>query len=106
MPNILNPLPPETEQLLAKLNPIQLAWLSGYAWAKAQGAGIESAVGFEQVLNAPAAEPLKVTVLSASQTGNAESVANALADRLNAEGVNVNRIPLKDYKAKILPMKN
>lgn len=100
MPNILNPLPPETEQLLAKLNPIQLAWLSGYAWAKAQGAGIESAVGFEQVLNAPAAEPLKVTVLSASQTGNAESVANALADRLNAEGVNVNRIPLKDYKAK------
>ncbi|MDG2914501.1 assimilatory sulfite reductase (NADPH) flavoprotein subunit [Bisgaard Taxon 10/6] len=100
MPNTTNPLPPETEQLLAKLNPIQLAWLSGYAWAKAQGAGAESAVNFDQVFNAPTAEPLKVTVLSASQTGNAKSVANRLADRLKAEGINVNRVSLTDYKAK------
>ncbi|MDG2952058.1 assimilatory sulfite reductase (NADPH) flavoprotein subunit [Exercitatus varius] len=100
MPNTTNPLPPETEQLLAKLNPIQLAWLSGYAWAKAQGAGAESAVNFDQVFNAPTAEPLKVTVLSASQTGNAKSVANKLADRLKAEGINVNRVSLTDYKAK------
>lgn len=100
MPNTTNPLPPETEQLLAKFNPIQLAWLSGYAWAKAQGAGAESAVNFDQVFNAPTAEPLKVTVLSASQTGNAKSVANKLADRLKAEGINVNRVSLTDYKAK------
>ncbi|MDG2939085.1 assimilatory sulfite reductase (NADPH) flavoprotein subunit [Bisgaard Taxon 10/6] len=100
MPNTTNPLPPETERLLAKLNPIQLAWLSGYAWAKAQGAGAESAVNFDQVFNAPTAEPLKVTVLSASQTGNAKSVANRLADRLKAEGINVNRVSLTDYKAK------
>ncbi|MDG2962969.1 assimilatory sulfite reductase (NADPH) flavoprotein subunit [Exercitatus varius] len=100
MPNTTNPLPPETEQLLAKLNPIQLAWLSGYAWAKAQGAGAESAVNFDQVFDAPTAEPLKVTVLSASQTGNAKSVANKLADRLKAEGINVNRVSLTDYKAK------
>ncbi|MDG2949572.1 assimilatory sulfite reductase (NADPH) flavoprotein subunit [Exercitatus varius] len=100
MPNTTNPLPPETEQLLAKLNPIQLAWLSGYAWAKAQGAGAESAVNFDQVFDAPTAEPLKVTVLSASQTGNAKSVANRLADRLKAEGINVNRVSLTDYKAK------
>lgn len=100
MPNTTNPLPPETEQLLAKLNPIQLAWLSGYAWAKAQGAGAESAVNFDQVFDAPTAEPLKVTVLSASQTGNAKSVANKLAERLKAEGINVNRVSLTDYKAK------
>ncbi|MDG2942896.1 assimilatory sulfite reductase (NADPH) flavoprotein subunit [Exercitatus varius] len=100
MPNTTNPLPPETERLLAKLNPIQLAWLSGYAWAKAQGAGAESAVNFDQVFDAPTAEPLKVTVLSASQTGNAKSVANKLADRLKAEGINVNRVSLTDYKAK------
>ncbi|MDG2954728.1 assimilatory sulfite reductase (NADPH) flavoprotein subunit [Bisgaard Taxon 10/6] len=98
MPNTTNPLPPETEQLLAKLNPIQLAWLSGYAWAKAQGA--ESAVNFDQVFDASTAEPLKVTVLSASQTGNAKSVANKLAERLKAEGINVNRVSLTDYKAK------
>lgn len=100
MPNTTNPLPPETEQLLAKLNPIQLAWLSGYAWAKAQGASAESAVNFDQVFDASTAEPLKVTVLSASQTGNAKSVANKLADRLKAEGINVNRVSLTDYKAK------
>ncbi|ABR75039.1 assimilatory sulfite reductase (NADPH) flavoprotein subunit [Actinobacillus succinogenes] len=100
MSNTTNPLPPETEQLLATLNPIQLAWLSGYAWAKAQGADAQSAVGFTQVLSTPTAEPLKVTVLSASQTGNAKSVANKLADRLKAEGVNVNRVSLQDYKAK------
>lgn len=100
MPNTTNPLPPETEQLLAKLNPIQLAWLSGYAWAKAQGAGAESAVNFDQVFDASTAEPLKVTVLSASQTGNAKSVANKLAERLKAEGINVNRVSLTDYKAK------
>ncbi|WGE68917.1 assimilatory sulfite reductase (NADPH) flavoprotein subunit [Actinobacillus equuli subsp. haemolyticus] len=97
------PLSAETVQALANLDHLQLAWLSGYAWAKAQGV---NSIGENFAKNLPnstasvAAEPLKVTVLSASQTGNAKSVADKLAERLTAVGANVTRTSLKDYKAK------
>lgn len=106
MPNTTLPLPPEALQTLSGLTPTQLAWLSGYAWARSQGAQnslasnlAESAVNFNPVL-AIQAEPLKVTVLSGSQTGNAKSVADQLAERLKTEGIDVVRTQLKDYKAK------
>lgn len=99
MPNTTLPLTPEALQTLSGLTQTQLAWLSGYAWAKSQGVNAESAVGFTGV-SAQLGEPLKVTVLSASQTGNAKGIADKLAERLKAEGVNVNRMQLKDYKAK------
>lgn len=101
MPNTTLPLTPEVLQTLSGLTPTQLAWLSGYAWARSQGAqnSLESAVNFNPVL-ATQAEPLKVTVLSGSQTGNAKSVADQLAERLKAEGIDVVRTQLKDYKAK------
>lgn len=106
MPNTTLPLTPEALQTLSGLTPTQLAWLSGYAWARSQGAQnslasnlAESAVNFNPVLTTQA-EPLKVTVLSGSQTGNAKSVADQLAERLKAEGIDVVRTQLKDYKAK------
>ncbi len=101
MPNTTLPLTPEALQTLSALTPTQLAWLSGYAWARSQGAqnSLESAVNFNPVL-ATQADPLKVTVLSGSQTGNAKSVADQLAERLKAEGIDVVRTQLKDYKAK------
>lgn len=103
MPNTTLPLTPEALQTLSALTPTQLAWLSGYAWARSQEAAaqysLESAVNFNPVLTTQA-EPLKVTVLSGSQTGNAKSVADQLAERLKAEGVDVVRTQLKDYKAK------
>lgn len=101
MPNTTLPLTPEALQTLSGLTPTQLAWLSGYAWARSQGAqnSIESAVNFNPVLTTQA-EPLKVTVLSGSQTGNAKSVADQLAERLKTEGIDVVRTQLKDYKAK------
>lgn len=103
MPNTTLPLTPEALQTLSALTPTQLAWLSGYAWARSQEAtaqhSLESAVNFNPVL-ATQAEPLKVTVLSGSQTGNAKSVADQLAERLKAEGIDVVRTQLKDYKAK------
>ena len=106
MPNTTLPLTPEALQTLSGLTPTQLAWLSGYAWARSQGAQnslasnlAESAVNFNPVLTTQA-EPLKVTVLSGSQTGNAKSVADQLAERLKAEGVDVVRTQLKDSKAK------
>lgn len=103
MPNTTLPLTPEALQALSGLTPTQLAWLSGYAWARSQDAtaqySLESAVNFNPVL-ATQADPLKVTVLSGSQTGNAKSVADQLAERLKAEGIDVVRTQLKDYKAK------
>lgn len=97
------PLSAETVQVLTNLDHLQLAWLSGYAWAKAQSTnsiGENFAKDSSNLTALVASEPLKVTVLSASQTGNAKSVADKLAERLTAEGVNVVRTSLKDYKAK------
>ncbi|AFU19759.1 assimilatory sulfite reductase (NADPH) flavoprotein subunit [Actinobacillus suis] len=97
------PLSAETIQVLANLDHLQLAWLSGYAWAKAQGTnsiGENFAKNPSNLTALVPVEPLKVTVLSASQTGNAKSVADKLAERLTAEGINVTRTSLKDYKAK------
>lgn len=97
------PLSAETVQVLANLDHLQLAWLSGYAWAKAQSTtniGENFAKHPSNLTALVPVEPLKVAVLSASQTGNAKSVADKLAERLTAEGINVTRTSLKDYKAK------
>ena len=102
MPNT-TPLPPEITQYLPRLTPLQLAWLSGYAWSQAQRGeeGGQNLPPISTALSAvPTAEPLTVTVLSASQTGNAKGVADKLAKKLNAAGVSVKRSALKDYKSK------
>lgn len=49
---------------------------------------------------APAAEPLRVAVISASQTGNARKVAAELQQRLAAAGVNAVHAAAADYKPK------
>ncbi len=100
------PLSVDVVQAVEKLDKLQLAWLSGYTWAKAQGAsGQISATFSENTLTTAAVkplavEPLKVTVLSASQTGNAKGVAAKLTARLQAEGVQATHHSLGDYKAK------
>lgn len=97
------PLPAEVAQTLSTLNTLQLAWLSGYCWAKAQGSG-NSLTKELTISQEPITEsvPLSVSVLSASQTGNAKLVADTLAERLKLNGVNVKRTNLADYKAKNL----
>ena len=100
------PLSVDVVQAVEKLDKLQLAWLSGYTWAKAQDAsGQISATFSENTLTTAAVkplvvEPLKVTVLSASQTGNAKGVAAKLTSRLQAEGVQATHHSLGDYKAK------
>lgn len=95
----LFPLSAEIEQAIATLKPQELAWLSGYCWAFAQKEGSLIPGGFTQA-NAQPVAPLRITVLSGSQTGNAKSVALALTERLNALGVEVSYSSLADYKAK------
>lgn len=98
----MNPIPTEITQSLNALNPLQLAWLSGYCWAKADG-NAPIATLPEQATTAPAvAEAKRVTILSASQTGNARKVAETLLAKLTEQGVNATLTASADYKTKLL----
>lgn len=75
--------------------PAQLAWLSGYFWGQLNG---QSAANFTQSPMSAAA----ITIISASQTGNARRLAGSLRDDLLAAGLEVNLIGAGDYKFKQL----
>ena len=97
----MNPLPPELAAQIAALTPLQLAWLSGYCWSQAGGQAVQPGIGAPAAAApAPAAEPLRVAVISASQTGNARKVAAELQQRLAAAGVNAVHAAAADYKPK------
>ncbi|EPK7358422.1 NADPH-dependent assimilatory sulfite reductase flavoprotein subunit [Kluyvera intermedia] len=95
-------LPLNTEQLArlqaatTDLSPTQLAWVSGYFWGV-----LNQQPGAVALTPAPAAvEAPAITLISASQTGNARRVAEALRDDLLAEKLNVNLVNAGDYKFK------
>ncbi len=95
-------LPLNTEQLArlqaatTDLSPTQLAWVSGYFWGVLnQQPGAAALTPAPTAVEAPA-----ITLISASQTGNARRVAEALRDDLLAEKLNVNLVNAGDYKFK------
>lgn len=99
-PSALLPLNPEQlarlQAATTDLSPAQLAWVSGYFWGvlnQQPGANVASAP-------APAVEIPAITLISASQTGNARRVAEALRDDLLAANLNVNLVNAGDYKFK------
>lgn len=97
-----NPLPAELSAQLSALSPTQLAWLSGYCWAQSQG--VSGAAAEPTILQAAApAVSRRVLVLSASQTGNASSVAESLHAKLQAAGVEARLSSAGDFKSKTLP---
>ncbi|STZ76482.1 assimilatory sulfite reductase (NADPH) flavoprotein subunit [Bergeriella denitrificans] len=98
--NQANPLPAELSAQLSALSPTQLAWLSGYCWAQSQGGAAGIAPSLTTAAPAPAR---RVTVLSASQTGNARRVAETLHARLEAAGVDARLTGAADFKSKTLP---
>ncbi|TCW52094.1 sulfite reductase (NADPH) alpha subunit [Phytobacter diazotrophicus] len=99
-PSALLPLNPEQlarlQAVTTDLTPTQLAWVSGYFWGvlnQQPGAAVATAT--------PAvAETPTITLLSASQTGNARRVAEALRDDLLAAKLNVKLVSAGDYKFK------
>lgn len=95
------PLPPEIAAQLATLSPTQLAWLSGYCWAQSQGSSQTAA--FTENLSADAVSARRITILSASQTGNARRVAADLQAKLEAAGLDVRLTGAADFKSKNLP---
>lgn len=92
------PLNSSMLQQLEQYSVTQLAWLSGYCWAKSQQSVAGEILSPKTVQRA--VEPLKITVLSASQTGNARGVAQQLAEKLKELAVEVNFVSASDFKAK------
>ncbi|VUS85119.1 NADPH-dependent assimilatory sulfite reductase flavoprotein subunit [Klebsiella spallanzanii] len=98
-PSNLLPLSPEQMARLqaatTDFTPTQLAWVSGYFWGvlnQQPGAAVNAPV--------QAAEVPSITLISASQTGNARRVAEALRDDLQAAQLNVKLVNAGDYKFK------
>ncbi|TMM47947.1 assimilatory sulfite reductase (NADPH) flavoprotein subunit [Colwellia ponticola] len=83
------------QQTAAGLSSLQLAWASGYLAAKSEQ-GQQAQIA--PVAAAVAAKTL--TILYASQTGNAKGVASKLEQSAKAAGINVTLKNIADYKAK------
>lgn len=98
-PSNLLPLNPEQlarlQAATTDFTPTQLAWVSGYFWGmlNQQPGAVVSAPA--QAVEAPA-----ITLISASQTGNARRIAEALRDDLQAAQLNVKLVNAGDYKFK------
>ncbi|TBL67690.1 NADPH-dependent assimilatory sulfite reductase flavoprotein subunit [Hafnia alvei] len=97
-PTSMLPLTPEQlaklQSAIGEFSPHQLAWLSGYFWGM-----VNQQPGTVAVTPAPAAAA-SITVISASQTGNARRVAEQLRDDLTAAGLGVTLVNAGDYKFK------
>ncbi|NRN30237.1 NADPH-dependent assimilatory sulfite reductase flavoprotein subunit [Photorhabdus heterorhabditis] len=97
-PPSISLLPVSPEQLARLQSAIgdfssnQLAWLSGYFWGMVNQQS--------QVVASAAPVQETITLISASQTGNARRLAEQLRDTLLAEKLNVNLVNAGDYKFK------
>lgn len=98
-PSNLLPLNPEQlarlQAATTDFTPTQLAWVSGYFWGV-----LNQQSGAAVAVPAQAAEVPLITLISASQTGNARRVAEALRDDLLAAKLNVKLVNAGDYKFK------
>jgi sulfite reductase (NADPH) flavoprotein alpha-component len=85
----------------SELSPQQLAWVSGYFWGVSQTSG--AAQPINQAAAAVSSEPAgKLSIIYASQTGNAKGVAEALKEEASAAGIAVELFDASDYKGKNL----
>nr|HAS1760610.1 NADPH-dependent assimilatory sulfite reductase flavoprotein subunit [Enterobacter asburiae] len=98
-PSNLLPLNPEQlarlQAATSDFSPTQLAWVSGYFWGM-----LNQQPGAVAGAPVTAVEIPAITLISASQTGNARRVAEALRDDLLAAKLNVNLVNAGDYKFK------
>jgi len=84
----------ELQNLVAQLNPIQQAWVSGYLAASANAAQ----PGQLASVAPQAGEAAVLTILYGSQTGNAKGVANQLKEQAESRGLAVKLVNMADYK--------
>ena len=98
-PTSLLPLDPEQlarlQAATGDLSPLQMAWLSGYFWGQ-----LNQTVPAGATIAPPPARSQAITLLSASQTGNARRLAEQLRDVLLAAQLDVTLVNAGDYKFK------
>jgi sulfite reductase (NADPH) flavoprotein alpha-component len=92
------PLTPEQlarlQNFARELNPVQLAWASGYLAAGAAAGSVAATVS--------AAPAVRATVLYGSETGHAKAVATRFGERLGASGAPVRVLGLGEYRPREL----
>ncbi|CAH0532428.1 Sulfite reductase [NADPH] flavoprotein alpha-component [Vibrio stylophorae] len=89
----------QLQQGIADLSAQQLAWVSGYFWALSQ-TGTQAA---QLIPAAASAGPqAHLTVIYASQTGNAKGVAQQVVEQAQALGLPASLYSADDYKGKQL----
>lgn len=87
----------------SELSPQQLAWVSGYFWGVSQTSGAAQPINQAAAAAAVSSEPAgKLSIIYASQTGNAKGVAEALKEEASAAGIAVELFDASDYKGKNL----
>ncbi|ALZ74839.1 assimilatory sulfite reductase (NADPH) flavoprotein subunit [Rheinheimera sp. F8] len=88
----------DLQKLVSQLNPIQQAWVSGYLAAAAQ---LASGTAVASAATAPQ-QAAVLTILYASQTGNAKGVASKIKAAAEAQGVAVQLQDIASYKTNAL----
>ncbi|OOE88388.1 assimilatory sulfite reductase (NADPH) flavoprotein subunit [Salinivibrio sharmensis] len=91
----------QLQQAVAELSPQQLAWISGYFWGLSQTPAGEAAAP-NAMPQASSAPNQTLTILYASQTGNAKGVAEALHQEAEAAGIPAKLVAADNYKGKQL----
>ncbi len=94
-PDFPLPVPEQLIEQLSSLTAQQKAFLAGYLWSETKGAGTGGA--------GVAAPNRKITVISASATGNAAGIAKKLTERLKSESLDATLTSAGSYKARQLP---
>ncbi|MGY3570866.1 assimilatory sulfite reductase (NADPH) flavoprotein subunit [Vibrio paucivorans] len=93
----------QLQQTVSELSPNQLAWVSGYFWglsqAQTSGASAPITQAAATVVSKPAG---KLTIIYASQTGNAKGVAESLENEARQAGIEAQLYDASDYKGKSL----
>ncbi|MGF1689085.1 assimilatory sulfite reductase (NADPH) flavoprotein subunit [Photobacterium japonica] len=93
----------QLQQAASELSPQQLAWISGYFWGLSQTSVAGEAQPASLPVAAVASQPAgKLSIIYASQTGNAKGVAQALKEEADAAGIAVELFAAGDYKGKNL----
>ncbi len=87
-------------QLTSDLDPLQLAWVSGYLAATANAGPVLSAGAVSGAAQTAGAQ--SVTILYGSQTGNGRGIAKNLAEKAKSQGYNVNLASMGEYNVRQL----
>ena len=92
------PLSPEIQRQLEVLDSTQQAFVAGYLWSQSQAISTTD-LAPAGTLNVPSRN---ITILSASQTGNAYGVAKQLLAQMEAANITANLVSAGDFKARKL----